>query len=202
MKAREFTKVTSLPIPLAKAPLSVYRPARSRVAFRLRLAVLCLCAYLFGSPAFADTISSMKELSEWQKKIKEPAERGDMNLAERNAVSAMQLVSNNPSAYEKSIVAWNIFTPVKDLISSYRKNRRYDRADYLTNWFYGTEQKLYGAKSAELIDPITEFAKTLEAQNKNTEAEARYKQALAIADRVPYIDTLGKTKVWTAVFGY
>ena len=154
-----------------------------------------MCANLFVGPGFADTISSMKELSEWQKKIKESAERGDMDLADRNAVGAMQLVSKNPAAYDRSMVNYNIFTPVKDLISSYRKNRKYDRANYMTNWLYSTGQRMYGAKSVELVEPLTEFAKTLEAQNKNSEAEARYKQALAIADGAPYLDTIAKSRV-------
>jgi len=202
MLVQDFTEARIFLNPLTKEPVRACQPIRNQPSFCSRLAILCLCANFFVGPAFADTASSLKELSEWQKKIKEAAERGDMNLADRNAVGAMQLVSNNPAAYERSLVTWNIFTPVRDLISSYRKNGKYDRANYMTNWLYSTEQKMYGAKSVELVDPMTEFGRTLEAQNKNAEAEARYKQALALADQAPYIDTLAKTKVWTACFCY
>ena len=202
MIEQDIRRVTSSPIPLANASIAARRPTCSQAAFRLRLGVICLCANLFIGPAFADHLSSMTELNEYQKKIKEAAERGDMDLADRNAVGAMQTVSKNPTAYERSVVNYSIFLTVKDLISSYRKNRKYDRANYMTNWLYSTEQKMYGTKSVEMVDPIAEFAKTLEAQNKNTEAEARYKQALAIADAAPFLDTMTKSKVMSVIMDY
>ncbi len=144
----------------------------------------------------------MRELDGYKKQIEGNATQGKMDMADRYAVAAMQLVSKNPAGYNKSWIDIDVLTPVKDLISSYRKNGNYSKADYLTNWYYSTIQAVYGSSSINLVDALKEYASTLEAQSKLGEAEGRYKQAIAVADKAPFIDTFGKLKMLTVVMSY
>jgi hypothetical protein len=169
----------------------------------MRALISCICAMvLLSTPAFADTFSSMRELSSYATNIKNSAERGDMKTAERYAVAGLQLTSKNPRGYERSFVNLYIVMPTKDLISSFRRLGKYDRADYLTTWLYDTQSKIYGVNSIETVEAISQFASTLEAQHKYGEAEGRYKQALAISSKAPFIDTVGKITVMGIVMNY
>jgi hypothetical protein len=169
----------------------------------VKIILSCACACLFiTQPVMADALSSMTALSGYSTNIKSNAERGDFKMAERYAVAGLQLVSKNPSAYEPSFVRLYIETPTKELISSLRRFGKYDRADYITNWLYDCISKVHGNNSIELMDPLSEFATTLSFQKKYGEAEARYKQALAIADKAPFVDTLGKLKIMSVSIAY
>ncbi len=147
-------------------------------------------------------ISSLNAMQESGNKLKSAAEQGDFDKADSTAIEAMQLVAKNPEGYDKGLFSLFVLMPVKDLISSYRKNEKFERADKMTKELYEFDRQIYGANSIELMSPLIEFAETLEAQNKTSEAEARYKEALGIADRAPFITSTDNFSVMAACMSY
>ncbi len=170
---------------------------------RIAIVMLALCfLQSFCSPANADSFSAIKELSGYEKNITGSAERGEFDLADRYAVAALQLVQKNTGKYQDSLVNLYVTRPVGDLISNYRRRNSFAKANYLNDWLYDTQKKRFGGDSLQCMSAIVEYAKTMEAQGKVPEAEARYKQAIAIADKAPFVDSMGKLQVMVTITSY